>query len=103
MAGGNVSALKWRGNIDISKAKSLYDELESALEAGADIELDAGGVERVDTAIVQLLCAFREEARSRCLEVKWKSVSEPLMNIAALLGMVSMLGLGEESTPAEGS
>ncbi len=103
MADDNVSTLKWRGDLDISQAKSLYEELETALEAGQSIELDTEGVDRVDTASLQLLCAFWEEARNRCLEVKWKAVSDPLMNTAKLLDLVSMLGLGEDPVAAEES
>lgn len=103
MADDSPSTLKWSGNLDISQASSVHQELVDALDRGLSIELDAQDVERVDTAIVQLLCVFFREARERSIDVKWKLESEIMNKVAQALDLGSAIGLADGSSVAEES
>jgi ABC-type transporter Mla MlaB component len=65
------------------------------------VVLDAGNIERIDTAALQLLCAFVRDRRARGLQVLWRASSAALLDAATLLGMKSLLGLHE--TTADGA
>ncbi|MCH7868830.1 MAG: STAS domain-containing protein [Myxococcales bacterium] len=103
MADDSISTLIWSGNLDISQASSVHDELMSALDLRLPIQLDANGVNRIDTSIAQLLSAFFKEAREQDIEVSWKSTSDSLKNIARVLDLESELELVEGSPGAEES
>lgn len=103
MADDSPSTLKWSGNLDISQAFNVHQELGDALDRGVAIELDAEDVERVDTAIVQLLCVFFREARERSIDVRWKLVSEKLSKVARALDLGSAISLADDSSVAKES
>lgn len=103
MADDGPSTLKWSGNLDISRATAVYQELSDALDLGRPVELDAKGIERVDTSIVQLLSVFFKQAQDQCVEVKWTSESELLNKIARALDLETAIGLVEGASVAEGS
>jgi ABC-type transporter Mla MlaB component len=50
-------------------------------------------VERADTAALQLLGAFFQDANAQKKTVEWKDPSEALCRSAALLGLSEMLHL----------
>ncbi|HET6552643.1 MAG TPA: STAS domain-containing protein [Dyella sp.] len=66
--------------------------LLEALEAPA-VQLDGAGVERVDTAALQLLLAFRHAASARGLSPAWLGVSETMRDAAGVLGLTRALEL----------
>ena len=55
--------------------------------------LDGAGVERVDTAALQLLAAFHREAGVRGHEIRWAGASDALREAAGLLGLAGLLNL----------
>ena len=66
--------------------------LLQALEAPS-VEIDGAGVERVDTAALQLLLAFRRAASARGLPASWVGVSETMRDAAGVLGLTQALEL----------
>lgn len=80
-------------SLDISCARELHQELSKALGKALPVMIDAGRVERVDTAALQLFAAFWLQARLRKLPVQWSSPSEVLCRSARLLGLDQSLGL----------
>jgi phospholipid transport system transporter-binding protein len=76
--------------LDIAGAARLRDRFLQALDADGALIVEAGGVEHVDAAGVQLLYAFDHAARMAGRDVAWRSVS------AALREAVVVLGLGDE-------
>lgn len=66
-------------------------ELIDAFDAAA--QLDGAGVERVDTAALQLLVAFRREATARGQSPTWLGVSEVMRDAAGVLGLAQALEL----------
>jgi len=78
--------------LDIVGARSLYGCLGGVLAEAKSVELDAGQVERVDTAALQLLAAFCRALREAGVSLQWRSASGPLCEAAATLGLSEILG-----------
>jgi len=79
--------------VDISAAQALYTHLHNAVSNNHDVEIDAGEVTRVDSAILQLFTAFMLESRGRDQNVTWCAVSDAFYASANLLGLVKELNL----------
>lgn len=80
-------------SMDISSAGDLHDRLRHSLESGRHVTLDAIGVEKTDTAALQVFCAFFKEADRRGIEVNWQNPSEALIRSARLIGVHELLRL----------
>lgn len=76
----------------IAGLETLHRQLREALGA-AQCTLDGGAVERVDTAALQLLLAFRRDAQMRGQQASWAAVSAALREAANLLGLAQTLAL----------
>jgi anti-anti-sigma regulatory factor len=77
----------------ISGAQDLYDTLQAALGAQCPVVLDATRVECVDTAVLQMLCAFVRDAQASGIVVQWRQPSPSLENAARLLNVQTCLAL----------
>lgn len=78
-----------------SHAEELKGELCALLEHKETVTLDAGAVERVDTAALQLLAAFVRDRHLAGRAVEWCAASSALVSAVQLLGMDAMLSLNE--------
>ena len=65
------------------------------LETEDCVVLDAANVERIDTAALQLLCAFVRDRQARGHKVQWQGTSTALQEAADLLALRCLLGLAE--------
>lgn len=79
--------------IDIATTAELRTQLLAALESKQPVVLDAAQVERADTAALQMLSAFIQDANAQQQTVQWKAPSEALSVSAELLGLLSLLKL----------
>ena len=79
--------------LDISGAKDLSETLQAALRAQCPVVLEATHVERVDTAVLQMLCAFVRDAQASGMVVQWRQPSPALENAARLLNVRPCLAL----------
>ena len=79
--------------LDISGVQDLYETLQAALRAQCPVVLDATHVERVDTAVLQMLCAFVRAAQDSGMAVQWRQPSPALENAARLLNIRACLAL----------
>jgi anti-anti-sigma regulatory factor len=79
--------------VTIEQAGALHAELGRHLGAG-QVVVEAGGVERVDAAGLQLLTAFVRAAHGRGTQVEWRSPSAVLRDGARRLGLSAALRLG---------
>ena len=79
--------------VDINHASDLYEHLKVAINASHEVEIDAGEVTKIDTAILQIFLAFMLEAKTLGLVVNWTNVSETFRVSADLLGMSEELDL----------
>jgi anti-anti-sigma regulatory factor len=61
-AGGGGRILKLEGAVTIRHARDLAAALRDGLQDFAPVEVDTGGLEDIDTCILQLLCSLRKTA-----------------------------------------
>jgi len=83
--------------MDISGVEELFHQLEKALDVGQDIEIHAQEVERMDTAMAQLLVVFVKEAEHMKLEVIWQGVSEGMLSTFRNIGVLDYLKMPESA------
>ena len=80
----------------LAGATALKTSLCALSAQAGTVTLDASGVERIDTAALQLLAAFVRDRRLAGHAVEWHAVSAAMASAARVLGMSSMLSLAEE-------
>lgn len=86
-------------NCTVKDAVALKSELVQLLETSETVAIDASSVERIDTAIMQLLCAFVRDRAERNLGVSWRGTPQALRDAARLLGVGALLALPAEAAP----
>lgn len=82
-------------NCSVKDAATLKTSLCAVSAESAAVTLDASAVERVDTATMQLLCAFARDRNSRNQSIVWRGKSQALHDAVRLLGVAALLGFEE--------
>jgi ABC-type transporter Mla MlaB component len=77
----------------VAEADSLKADLMRLLVDSRAVSLDVSGLQRIDTAGLQLLAAFVRDRRTAGRQVKWLGQAPALEAAADLLGLRSMLEL----------
>lgn len=83
--------------MDIASVAEFHIPLMEALALKQDVELDASQVERVDTAALQMLSCFVQDAHAQQKSVHWRAPSDVFCYSAALLGLSDLLNLEKNS------
>ena len=78
-------------NCSVKDAAALKSSLCALANESAAVTLDTSAVERVDTATMQLLCAFVRDRTARNQSVVWRGVSQALNDAVRLLGVSALL------------
>lgn len=86
-------------NCTVKDAGHFKDELLRWLDEPQSVAIDAKSVERIDTAIVQLLCAFVRDRAAQNRGVSWVAPPRPLLDAARMLGVSAALALPTETAP----
>jgi ABC-type transporter Mla MlaB component len=86
------SVIVLAANCSVKDAASLKTSLCALANESAAVTLDASAVERVDTATMQLLCAFARDRNARKQSIVWRGQSQALHDAIRLLGVGSLLG-----------
>jgi len=81
----------------IKNIAELKDQLTAAYGTGSAAVIDAGEVESVDTAVLQLLVAFANSLREKSGTIEWNEVSNVFRELADLADLSQCLGLSDES------
>jgi anti-anti-sigma regulatory factor len=84
-------------NSTVKDAAALKSTLEQIIEAPGSVTIDAKSVERIDTAIIQVLCAFVRDRAERNLAIAWRGTPQPLFDAARLLGVGALLALPSQA------
>jgi anti-anti-sigma regulatory factor len=79
----------------VREAEAFKLALHAAEDSSGDFVIDAGAVERIDTAGLQLLLGLTARLRLMERRLVWSSVSPALRNGARQLGLDAVLGLPE--------
>ena len=91
--------IRLSSNCTVKDASALKLELLQLMDEQGSVAIDAKSVERIDTAIMQLLCAFVRDRAERNLSVAWGGAPQPLLDSARLLGVGALLALPTEAAP----
>jgi anti-anti-sigma regulatory factor len=78
--------------LNISQARTLHALLGQVLTQPMTLVLDAGQVEQVDTASMQILAGFCRHRREQNAPIRWRAVSPAVQQASHLLGLDSLLG-----------
>lgn len=70
---------------------TLKAELMQLLKTEQPVLLDVSQVERIDTAAMQLLCAFVRDRRARRLTTSWTGESQAFVEAIITLGLSQAL------------
>ncbi len=81
----------------LREAEALKLALHAAEDTSGDLTVDAGAVEKIDTAGLQLLIAFGKKLQLLERRLVWGPVSPALRTTAGALGLTEALGLPEVS------
>jgi ABC-type transporter Mla MlaB component len=79
-------------NCSVKDAASLKNSLSAVANESGTVTVDASAVERVDTATMQLLCAFTRDRNARNQSVAWRGQSQALNEAVRLLGVSALIG-----------
>ena len=77
----------------ISDVADLCERLRAALDSAEPVTIDAGAAEKIDTAVVQLLCSFVHSANAVEIDVHWQDDSGIVHESARRLGLDAELSL----------
>jgi len=89
----SIKSITLDGVVNIAKADALHHELEEIIKVASPAAIKAETVQRVDTAVLQLLSSFIISMSELELSVTWDGVSEELQVAAKLLGLEEALNL----------
>ncbi|MEC8810565.1 MULTISPECIES: lipid asymmetry maintenance protein MlaB [unclassified Ketobacter] len=78
---------------DISKADILLEKLESYLNGGVSVAVDASQVERIDTSAMQVLLAWFKSMEKQHFQAQIINPSDPFLKAASMLGVSEFLRL----------
>ncbi len=92
-----------KGSLDISGVIELQSNLRQSLQGQRAILIEATHVERADTAVLQLLCAFFREAEEQSVEIDWSGASDALCSAARQIGLEECLSLASTSRSRPGN
>jgi anti-anti-sigma regulatory factor len=81
------------GSTTIRTVTAFQAELAERLDESGPVQIDGSGVERIDTATLQLLAAFVRDLRAEARAVEWVQCSAALRRAASSLGLESALSL----------
>jgi ABC-type transporter Mla MlaB component len=87
-------------NCSVKDAAALKISLCAVANDSAPVTVDASATERVDTATMQLLCAFVRDRSGRNQSVTWRGDSPALQDAARLLGVRALLGFDAKGVAA---
>jgi anti-anti-sigma regulatory factor len=87
-------------NCTVKDSAALKQSLSALLESNEPVTLDATSVERVDTAILQLLCAFVQARAALNRGIVWRGEGAVVADSARLLGLHALLALPEDTAGA---
>jgi anti-anti-sigma regulatory factor len=91
--------LKLPAQCTLADAQGLKLRLAKLLKNVKPVTVDAHGVQRIDTASLQLLAAFALERGASSLTVSFASASDEFADATRLLGFGHLLDAGAAASP----
>lgn len=92
-----MTAVPLGPDLGIASAEDLKARLADHIDRPDAVQLDAGQVDRVHTASLQLLCAFVRDRQRSGQQTRIHPVAPELQAAAQTLGLQRALGLEDEA------
>ena len=89
----NPTSLTLAAECLVTDASSLKASLSALLDQPQTVTVNASGLQRIDTAALQVITAFVRERSDRGQQVEWQGAAPVLVAAAQLLGLTSLLKL----------
>ncbi|MCB1644923.1 MAG: STAS domain-containing protein [Pseudomonadales bacterium] len=86
--------------LDITSVEDVHKQLEDALVQGKPVVLEGDEVTRLDTAAMQMLASFRNEAEMNHLEMSWKNPSSTIKEVLNLMQFGPQVGFHDHEAGA---
>lgn len=83
----NIKEIQCGQQLTIAQVSDLYAQLLAALVEGQAVNIQIDEVERVDTAGLQLLYTFNQNAQTGGVVVMWSAASTVVADAAETLGL----------------
>jgi anti-anti-sigma factor len=90
---GGITLITLGATLDARCSEDLKKKLSTLLRRKPPLAIDGRQVDRVDTAGLQVLLAFVNEARSRDIDIGWHETSDSLKTASRLTGLLDQLGI----------
>lgn len=101
VSGGQpAAAVCLASNCTVKDAAAIRQSLSAFADRPGQVVIDASAVERVDTAIIQLLYAFVRDRLNSDREVHWRTPSVAFLEAARLLGVLDLLNVPRSAEAA---
>jgi anti-anti-sigma regulatory factor len=92
---GEVASVALPVRFELAELPALLAAIAAARRTCRRLALDGDGVESIDPAAIQLLCALTAAAARGELELEWTAVSPTIVTLATRLGAFDYLGLAK--------
>ncbi len=83
--------IKLQDHLNIAHVSELKLELESAIASEENILIDISKVQSIDTATLQLLFTFKQQATIDSKPIVWHKPSNTFLATAKLMGLQEIL------------
>lgn len=90
---GQAMAISFEGDLGIAQVADLHKRLSAILQTTSEFTLDMSEVSHVDTAALQVLCAFAVDAEKQGIKWQWQGMPDCIVQTANALGLSTILGL----------
>jgi anti-anti-sigma regulatory factor len=78
--------------LSVAQARALHAQLGQVLASPFMVVMDAGQVEQVDTAAMQVLAGFCRHLREQGAPMRWQAISPAVQQAGHLLGLDGFFG-----------
>jgi ABC-type transporter Mla MlaB component len=95
--GATAAVIALASHCTVKDAAALKVRLCERAGDSADVIVDVGAIERIDTSTMQLLCAFVRDRASRKQNVVWQGESQSWREALRLLGGRELFGAADGS------
>jgi ABC-type transporter Mla MlaB component len=75
----------------LSNATAMHARLASLVGHPAQVTIDAAATQRIDAAVLQLLCAFVRDRRARNLQTGWHDPGRVIGRAAQRIGLQALV------------
>lgn len=85
--------LKLPAQMIINHVEDIQAQFNDIMTSGDEVIVDISGVEKADTACLQLLCVVQKSLGELGHKISWQGTSEALTSTAKLIGVNEFLNL----------